>query len=280
MNDYPLGRDPASDAQAGIDAGTLIGAPKDLDPNKPQIVVVPENVVPTFPDLRAWRPRPTRKIGTYHPADVASLIAYTKNHEDDGTTVWIHPTSGQVVSVMNDHIGSDAPVPGWGDHRAILKLATTPEWDFWVGQDNKLMSQTEFAEHIETGMQEIVEPDAADVLELAQSFHATSSATFRSSTRLQSGEQRFVYEETIDAKAGPSGDLTIPTWILLELAPFIGEEPTRLAARFRFRLTSGHLSLCYKLDRPDKVKRDAIERIKERVTKEFANVYLGEPPQG
>lgn len=141
-----------------------------------------------------------------------------------------------------------------------------------------MMTQVEFAEHIEAGLEEIIEPEAASMLELAQNFHATTDATFRSSTRLQSGEQRLQYDEEVKASAGASGDMTVPTAFLLGLAPFVGEDPYKLAARLRFRVNGGRLTLGYVLDRPDRVRRDAIEQIAERLGVRFPNSYVGTPP--
>lgn len=262
------------DAEAIIEAARASSIPATLNPEAPQAFVIPENAQLVTPDLRAWRSRPTRKTGIYKPADVASFIAYTKHHLTDDTTVWVHPTTGKTIAVFNDNGQTD---PGWGDHRAVLELAPTPEWRYWALNDGKMLSQVEFAEHIEGGLEEIVEPDAADVLEIAQSFHAKSSATFRSSTRLQSGEQRLQYDESIDAKAGPSGDLVVPTQILLAITPFYGEDRYKINARLRFRINGGHLALGYKLDRPDAVLRDAIDHVADALREEFGLTYIGEP---
>ncbi len=93
------------------------------------------------------------------------------------------------------------------------------------------MSQEDFALHIEAGLQEIEQPDAADLLEIAQSFHATTGAAFRSAIRLASGEQQFTYEENIEAKAGRSGQLAVPTTFILLVAPFVGEQERQVVAK-------------------------------------------------
>jgi uncharacterized protein YfdQ (DUF2303 family) len=269
------GENRQSDAQAVIDAARASALPAELDADKPLAFVIPENAELQLPDLRAWRYWPTRKIGTYKPATVAALIAYTEDHLDPAhSTVWVHPTSGQVVAVLNDNASDE---PGWGDHRAVLHLSTTPEWDYWIAQDGTMLSQEAFAEHIEGGLEEIVEPDAATMLEIAQSFHATSKASFRSSTRLTSGAQRLQYDEEIKASAGASGDLTVPAALLLAVAPFIGEDTYKVPARLRFRLTSGTLTLGYKLDRPASVRRDALEGVAERLAEKFSRTFVGEP---
>lgn len=268
------GKHPAeAEAVAGIVRTAAV--PAELDPAKPQALVIPADAQLVLPDLSAWRQRPERKTGTYRPATVAAFLEYVDTqHLADASTIWVHPTSGRVEAIIDD----SGDEPGYGQHRVVLQLTTTPEWDFWAGQDKEMLSQESFAEHIEGGLEEIVEPDAATMLEIAQSFHATSSAAFRSATRLASGEQQLQYDEEVKASAGAKGELTVPTVILLAIAPFIGEEPYKLTARLRFRLNSGQLRLGYLLDRPDSVKRDALEGVAEKIAEKFDRTYVGEAP--
>ncbi len=240
------------------------------------VFVIPADAELAIPDLSAWREFPTRKTGVYQPATVEAFTAYVKGHHDpDGTTVWVHPTSGLVTAILDDNT---AESPQWGQHQARLQLQVTPEWTYWAGNDGEMLGQEAFAEHIEGGLEEIVEPDAATMLEIAQTFHATTSAAFRSSTRLVSGEQRLQYDEEIKANAGAAGDLTVPTALLLAIAPFVGEDRYKIAARLRFRLNQGKLTLGYRLDRPESVKRDALEGVAERLGKEFPLTYSGSAP--
>lgn len=267
----PLETEAAAVAQLARGAAV----PKNLDPSKPQALVVPADARLELPDLSAWRAAPVRKTGVYRPATVDSLIAYVdwQNREDD-TTVWVHPTSGLITAVIDDN-GDE---PGYRQHRAVLNLTPTPEWVYWTARDGTMLSQEAFAEHVEGGLQQIEQPDAADVLELAQSFHATTSASFRSSIRLASGAQQLRYEEDVEASAGRSGELTVPTTIVLLLAPFLGEAEVQVVARFRFRVAGGKLTLGYKLEQPEKIVRDALEGIADKLGDTFPRVYLGEAP--
>lgn len=261
---------------AVVDAAREGQIPRTVDPATPTIVVVPEGVRPVEIDLSAWRDNPTRKTGVYRPATVDAFAAYVEQHTDPSvTTVWVHPTSGQVVAVFDDN-GQETP--GWGQHRAELNLETTPEWDHWATQDGNMMSQSEFADHIEVGLDDIAAPDGADVLEMAQTFHAKSSVQFRQATRLTSGETQFQYDEELQATAGKTGTLEIPQVLMLALSPFVGEERYKVTARLRYRLNSGKLTLGYKLDRPESVQRDALEKVAETLGEKFPLTYVGSAP--
>lgn len=264
-----------NNAQAIINAARASSDPTYFDLDKPVGLVIPSDAQLVQPDLHAWRSQPTRTRGTYCFSTAESLIDYVSRHANGDTTVWVDP-GGKVTALIDDSgVGMEAAA--WREHRALLTLEETPEWTHWLGGDGEMMSQEKFAEHIETGLDEIIEPDGATMLELAQNFHATTGATFRSSTRLASGEQRLQYDEEVKATAGAAGDLTVPTRFLLGISPYTGEDPYKLAARLRFRVTSGRLTLGYLLDKPEAVRRDAIETIAQRLREHFAHTYVGTP---
>lgn len=269
----------AGEVQAALDAGLLLAEPELLEPGRIYSVTTPAGATHELTRAPAPSPEhdadPGRARGSYHPATVEALIAViTRHHDEQATTVWVHPTAGRVTTVFNDA----APgAPAWRDHRAVLQLTKTPEWEHWAKRDGHLGSQTDFAEHVEDGLAEIVEPAAAEMLELAQTFHAHQAASFRQATRLQDGRIQVRYDETIDAKAGDSGQMDIPSTFTLAIAPFLGEAPYKVTARLRYRSSGGNLQIGYKLDRPDRVIRDALEQISQRLEAEFPNVYVGEP---
>lgn len=261
---------------AVIDVATRAAVPNVLDPEKPLGIVVPTGSKLEIPDLSAWRAVPTRKTGVYKPATVEAFSDYVEKHLISRvTTVWVHPTSGSVIAIIDDN---SAEGPNWGEHRVVLQLAKTDEWKYWIENDRKMLSQVEFAEHIEGGLDDIAVPDGADLLEIAQTFHMTSGVTFRSSTRLSTGQQQFQYDEESKASAGTSGQLTVPTNIVLSIAPFFGEKASRVGARLRFRLHDGHLKLGYLLDRPDVIVRDALEVVAETLAEKFPLTYVGDAP--
>lgn len=64
----------------------------------------------------------------------------------------------------------------------------------------------------------------------------------------------------------------------LALSPFIGEDRYAVIARLRYRLSGGRLTLGYKLDRPELVQRDALEKIAEALKEKFPLTYIGSEP--
>jgi uncharacterized protein YfdQ (DUF2303 family) len=241
-------------------------------------VVVPANGTLTQVDVRTIMddrlPAPRRARGTVTLHTVDELATFVDEHYNaSGTTVWVSEQQQSVVAVLNDHSMDGT---GWRDHRADLTLERSDQWKHWTNRDGTLGSQEAFAEHIEDGLAEIVRPDGADLLELAQSFHATTSATFRSARRLSSGEVKIVYDEEVQATAGQAGDLTIPDTFDLAMPVFIGEAPVHVVARLKYRLNQGNLTIGYRLVRPNEAVRETVQAIAERLRTRFARVYLGD----
>lgn len=238
-------------------------------------------VINLNPELEKLAETPRRAKGTYRPATLEAFIAYVaETKASKGLSIWVEPTPAapKVVALLNDHDGIDGPA--WRDYRVETALELTEEWRHWIGKDDQLMPQAAFAEHVEDGIAEILEPDAAKMLEIAQSIQLATSATIRNAQRLTDGRVKFTYDEEIEGTAGESGEYAIPTEFKLLIAPFLGEETREIGARFRYRHNrGGEILIGYKLNRPNQVLLDALEKVVEQLRAEFGEkVYMGAPP--
>jgi len=250
--------------------------PEVLEPGNLYSWVTPSGARVAEVDTEGLLPAPRRKKGTYQVETVEALSAYAREHQDpERTTVWVAEAGDMVTAVFNDNGPTE---PGWGDHRAVLSLRLTDEWLHWTRLNDQLVSQEQFAQHVEDGLPEIVEPDGADLLELAQHFYATTAASFRSVQRLRDGSVKASYDEEVTASAGHSGEMEIPGTFRLAVAPYLGEETYDLTARLRYRLDRGKLSIGYRLLRPDDVRRAALADIRRRLGEELPRVYAGSAP--
>lgn len=237
---------------------------------------VPDGGTIDLVDLESYLSKPRRARGCVEPTTVDDLAAYVERHMTTSTTIWVDADALVVTAVLDDHAGPDAP--GHGEHRAVLRLATSPEWKHWIDKNCEQFEQSEFAEHIEDGAAEIVEPTAAEMLEIASSFHARSSSVFRSAKRLDNGQVQMKYDEEMTASAGRSGEMVVPSEFALAVAPFIGSPAYRLVARLRYRVSGGKLALSYKLDRPHLVIRHAVSDVASTLGEKFPGiVFLGRP---
>lgn len=205
-------------------------------------------------DLEQYADHPRRKKARPTFTETSSLAWYLNTHKILGTTLYADPVSVSVHAIIDDH-STDAP--GHRDHRAELVLIRTPGCLRWLDAHAHYLNQEDFAQLIEDGLTEIARPDGAELLEVAQSITATKSASFRSDRRLATGRVQFAWHEELDASAGQSGELTIPETVTLVFEPFYGAEKVQIDARFRYRLTSGKLTLGFWLIRHEEALREA-----------------------
>ena len=254
-----------TEAQVIVETAQAAAAPHELDTEVIHSLVVPVGYQHVVFDPEAYLPAPRSRRGSVTVFTASALGEYTERYKTTGTVLYADVVARSITAVLNDHQPLGPPdsvtAAGWADHRATLQLRPDPSWTRWTAQDNKLMDQVAFAELIETGFEDIVSPPAADMLELAQTLQAHTKAEFRSQQLLASGQRQLRYEETVDAKAGQSGQLEVPTEFVLGLIPFEGCDPYKVTAHLRLRLSEGHLAIGYVLHRPEDVLRAAFADI-------------------
>lgn len=233
--------------------------PQRINPAETYVMVVPNDCTMRIIDHESWLPAPRRTHGTVVVLDSPSFASYFADHADSGSSrVYANRMSGTITAVFNDDTRFEGEsLPGWRDHRLVLRMQPTEAWKRWESISGRWLCQTDFAEHIETSLLDIEKPDGASMLDLAQHFEATRRADFQSSELLDNGQRRFVYKETVQAKAGQSGNLVIPKRLVLGLAPWEGTDRYEIGALLRYRLGGGELKLGVVLERPDVVLEKA-----------------------
>lgn len=257
------------------------GAPAEAQVVAPaEVYVVAAPTVHTL-DLERYGTRPRRPRGTYKLHTAEALVQYVQRHRVDQhhdgigePEIFADIDRARITAVLNPH--DDEGRPGWGDWTAVLDLRQTPEWKAWAELDGKLVGQVDFAEHLEAHLDDIVEPPAADLLEIARTFEAKTDVAFRSAVTLESGARQFLYNEQTAARAGSEGKVTVPARFTVGIPPFDGTDRYRLEARLRYRITAGNLSIGFQLIRPDLVIRSAfLDVVGKIATGTEIDVHLG-----
>ncbi len=240
------------EAQTIVETALRSAPPAELEPGKVYAFHTPTGVHKV--DLTGPATAPDRKTGTTTVRDAASFHAYFEKHADDDTEVYADADRLTVTAILNAH---ETDGPRFGDHILRLALRETEAWKQWAARDGKLVDQEQFAEFLEDHLPELLEPSAGEMLEIAQSFQATSKVDFQSASRLASGQRQFQYVETSTAKAGQKGQLSVPETFTIGLVPFEGSEGYKLVARLRYRIGQNGLVLGYKLERPGDIRQKA-----------------------
>lgn len=234
-------------------------------------VIVPEGarIAVVDVDIDRFRTAPLRKRGTVKVNTPDAFVRYLQKHAVANTEVFADLETRTVTAVINADEESDngklEGSAGFGDHRVEFLARITPEWKAWASISGNLYDQLELAEFIEDRASDFHVPNAATMLEIAQTITASKGAQFESSQLLSSGQAQIVYKEDLQGKAGTAGTLEIPREVTLALQPFEGTPRVETVARFRWRLNNGNLRIGFKLIDPDAILRHAFNRIIERI---------------
>lgn len=216
-------------------------------------------------DTDEYAEHPRHEKASRQVTDAKSFVDYVNRHRRAGTEVFAHTLSSSIVGVIDSHEAAGGD-PGWQKHRVQLVLEHTKSWLAWAGRDlgvneRAWFGQVEFAEFIEANALDVRSPDHSVLIEIARTFEAKQKADFTSAVREHDGSVNFSYEETVAAKAGQKGALTIPQEFELALVPYVGADPYKVIASFRYRLNGGDLKLGYSLRRPERILEDAFQAI-------------------
>lgn len=264
-------QNPVNDMDAVLQAGASLGMTKIVGD-------VPFAVVPSgyrLESLEKLLQAPSRQRGTAEVSDADSFIAYVNRHKGDATDLYfqVNP-SPSFTAVFN------APrpgQPGWSDFRAHYACPLSPAWQTWTAHDGKRMGQEEFARFIEANLPDIVQPEAADMLEIALSLEAKKKVNFASGLRLSNGANELTYEEQIEGSAA-KGKLQIPEKIVLGIPVFENGQGYSVEANFRYRIAEGKLAMWYELVRTHVIVEDAVAELRKVIDEQTGLVALNGKP--
>jgi uncharacterized protein YfdQ (DUF2303 family) len=273
---------PAGYFAAALAAGKKMAEPALLVINGTQVLLHDERLKLTaFEDQRE---RPHRIKKTVETTDAQSFIDYFNRFADDNSTIFVDVENRSFLGVLDYHEGSAdseaANTPRHGSHLVSYKCPLTPEAKKWLDNNAAKKNQTEFAEFTEEGAPEIVEPSAAEMLEIALTMQAKTGVDFSSGIRLDNGQVQLTYREDIQGTAGTTGQMKIPSKIALGIQLFQGGDRYRVEANFRYRLSAGRMTLWYDLIRPHIALADAVKQIQEKIKAGMSKGQLIEAKHG
>jgi len=232
--------------QAAIEAGKDL-ASKPFDINGTPMLIVPNDSDLKILDNLRNHPLKTEQKTTHSTAE--SFIDYFNRFANDNSVIFINTETAEFKGIIDYHGITEADN---NSHTADFALKKTKEWDNWLSNNKKSMTQEDFGRFIEDNLEEIITPTGAEMLEIALSIQAKTDSKFSSAQRLDNGQVQLSYHEVIDGTAGANGQLKIPQTFEIGLKLFEGGTPYRIESRLRYRIKDGNLILWYELIRPHK----------------------------
>jgi uncharacterized protein YfdQ (DUF2303 family) len=228
----------------------------------------------TLQDVEVHLPTPMRRKGIATLYQPDSFIAYVKTFADEDSVIFADTQSSRLTAILDYHRAGPEGSPRWGQFRATYGPRMTPEWQTWIAQNKRAMSQVEFAEFLENNLPDIARPDGAQLLEIATNLQIKKDVNFKSSVRLANGETQFTFEERHDDSAAKD-EMRLPELLILGLAPYEGLPRFEVQARLRYRIKDGgHLAIWFDIVREHKIREGAFNAIVERVHDGVGSVRL------
>lgn len=233
------------------------------------IVVVPEGF--EVHDLEYYHPGPRRIRADVSVETLESFLSYYERFSNNQSVIFVNRQKGEITCIIDYH----APLsPEWCEHQIVYRMPSTPEWTAWKAKSGVPMTQSEFAQFIEDNAPDIVEPSAAEMLEVARNLQAKRKVEFKSSINEANGDVVLQYETETHAK----GQIEVPAMFAIGMSVFQGGYPYRIEARLRYRISDdGQLTMWYVLIRPDKVREAALDDVVKvlRETTDPARLFFG-----
>ncbi|MCC6959424.1 MAG: DUF2303 family protein [Dehalococcoidia bacterium] len=234
-------------------------------------IVVPEGFELKELDMEQYGANPRLASGRFTFTRVQSFLDYIG--EIGSAERRIFATEQGAMTCFFDAHGAK---PGWHQHVAEFVPTETPSWKAWVAASGRQFSQVEFAEFLTDRITEIAKPDGATLHTIATTLKVKTNIDFQSGISIHSGQVNLVYQEQLDAGAGPKGDIAIPETLTLVLTPYEGGEPYEAEARFRFRASGGKATFQYHLgDEISRITRAEASRLATIVGEKFGPVLFG-----
>lgn len=173
--------------------------------------------------------------------DLRGFVDYIGDFKSDNTVIF---TGKDKITACFDYHGKDDP--RWNRHTATYNLTRSERWKAWLAKNNAWMTQRDFCDFLEGGVNEVVVPTQAEILDLAKNFRATSKMEVVSDIR--SGN---TLSFTGSTKGGAANkDVEIPEYIEIAVAPYTGLESLngRLDEADKFGLFQIKTRLAFSLD--------------------------------
>lgn len=209
--------------------------------------------------------------------DEGSLVVYANKFKNNDTLLFADIAGDRIVAAIDYHnipannragsaevakaeLAGDQPKAQLLAHSAVLHMPKSEEWTTWTGMDGKMVPQLDFVRFLEENAPDVVDPDAASLIEACRDMQALRKVNFTSVVRTESNNaERFEYVD--ENKASSKGSVEVPNAFKLDLPVYFNGKSYQLDARLRWHLDDGVLRLGIKLLRADKLRQTVFKEI-------------------
>jgi len=250
------------------------------------------------PLLDAFRLQPELRAGQTRLTDLASFIAWTNRHKDDGTVVYAIDQLGEMsLTAVIDHDWSGAEKVNekarFGRHRGIYEFPLSREWKEWTAACRQPLGTTEFAEFFERRIADVMPPpyglDAAgtevfnsqdpeirklvetlgkrfatpaDIVKLTRGIEINASSKATARVDRDTGEH---YVEFSEENGTGTERLKPPNAFLVAIPVLHNGVPVLMAVHLRYRAAGGKVVWILELHQPERVIEEVFSQALQEV---------------
>lgn len=237
-------------------------------------------------DLERYLPQPRRPHGFLTVRTADAFADYVKAHEQPGRTI-ILADKDKVAAIFNDHLGQsfvpheDERRAGWRDWGCKLVLEYTESWQAWVNLAGSGYQASEsFADFLQENALDVIEPDAARLLEIVSNLRLASNTRVTRRVNLQNGGVRFEFEEDfqpVGESDADHGTIEVPAGIRINLQAFYDGPSFDVPLLLRYRVKEGRIEWLVKFtSEKRKIFENAFDNLTESIaTATGIRVYRG-----
>lgn len=205
-----------------------------------------------------------RLTGNTDVANVESFCNLCDREFVENTTVCFSDLDGSTFKTIFNYAGPHGQF-GWGDRSVTLRLKTTTKWDRWNNNNNVKLNQLRIADFFEANIDDIVEPEAAQVIEMVKALKVKKKASFTSVVDQNTGGTSIKFTEDVNGSA-IKGNIDFFGKFTIGITPFYGSSPYKVECNLRFNIDDDNrLSIFYTMINADLVKENAFDVEREKI---------------
>lgn len=186
-----------------------------------EILGVPHLINPVTGEAKSFEhllTKPARRATNRALQTIDSFNEYLKRFKKPDSSIYVKRESAGFVIIADIDHRSETEL-AWDDHKVSVSLQYSEALSRWLGNSKRTLSQEDFADLLEERSREITSPDAAEILELAQSLHITRNLSVKSLVRANRANNTIAFNQEQSLKGG-DGTVDLPTKFTIHLEAF------------------------------------------------------------
>ena len=183
---------------------------KKLDTYQPTIIA---DETKKIIDLEPYLEKPLSIKYTHEFDDIRGFVDYIEKYKTKSTVCFAGRS--KLIVYIDFHTKD---TPAWARHNITYNINRSSRWSLWERKHNQWLSQRDFSDFLDTGLNEITEPKQSEILNLVKNFRATVNQEVDYED--VSGGTNFKFSKKVKSGNTKKENVTLPEQLIITLQPF------------------------------------------------------------